>query len=199
MRKQHSFVSPIGLGLLFIFAFILGVDVWQNGGLAFSPGALSATSLGLPVDTSPLTGIKSHADFEKDCGRCHQPLQTVQADLCEKCHIQVAVEILSGTGLHARVEQPSECKTCHPDHAGRSFNIATVALDQFDHTRTSFSLAHHSTNYNSTPLECSACHLENAADFTVDPNTCQTCHKQHDSNIYGATRLRLRGGLFELS
>jgi predicted CXXCH cytochrome family protein len=185
MRKQYPFIYPVGLGILFIFAFVLGIDIWKNGGIAFSPGALSAAGRGLPADAILVSGFTSHADFEKDCSQCHQPFQMLQADLCQKCHTQVAGEISSGTGLHAGVDQAKDCKVCHPDHNGRSFNIAAIALDRFNHTKTSFSLTYHTINYDSTPLDCAACHLKNGADYPVNTNACQTCHAQHNSVFMG--------------
>jgi predicted CXXCH cytochrome family protein len=190
MRQKYPFLSPIGVGLLLILAILLGVDVWRNGGLLFSPGALSAATSGIQAEAVVLSGFKSHADFEKECSRCHQPLQTIQANLCAKCHTRVAAEIASGTGLHSKMDPITKCAGCHPDHAGRGFNIATFALDQFDHAKTSFSLSHHSIRYGGAPMECAACHpqvnLDQAgtrAGYRADPNTCQDCHKQHDAQF----------------
>jgi hypothetical protein len=185
MQRQHPFLSPIGLGFCILLFLALGVELWRNGGLAFNPGPLSAQPMNAQVLEPQKTGIllegfRSHAEFEKDCSRCHQPLQTIQANLCLNCHTQVAEEISMKTGLHAQIDQPLQCATCHPDHRGRTFDISAAALGHFNHTKTSFSLVHHTINYDAAPMNCSSCHDTKVLGYAFEKNSCGNCHAQHD-------------------
>jgi hypothetical protein len=94
------------------------------------------------------------------------------------CHTQVASEIASKTGLHASIDQA--CASCHPDHRGRTFDMSTAALSQFNHTKTKFSLVHHGINYDATPMDCSACHKKVDLGYPFELNLCVNCHAQHD-------------------
>jgi len=185
MRREHPFLSPIGLGFCFLLLLVLGVELWRNGGLAFNPGPLSdqpvfALALNVKKTGVMLAGYYSHADFEKDCSRCHQPLQTIQGNLCLGCHTQVRDEIAIKTGLHANVDQPLQCAACHPDHRGRSFDILTAALNHFNHAKTSFSLVRHSINYEAAVMDCSSCHNTQNVEYPVEKDSCLICHAGHD-------------------
>ena len=57
----------------------LGIDLWMEGGLAFNPGYLTALS---STNKQEIQGFRSHAEFEKECKRCHQPFAGEQASLC---------------------------------------------------------------------------------------------------------------------
>jgi hypothetical protein len=185
MRRQHPFLSPVGLGFCFLLFIALGAELWQNGGLAFNPGPLSDQPVFVLASNVQTTGIvlegyHSHAEFEKDCSLCHQRMQTIQGNLCLDCHTQVSNEIAMKTGLHANVDQPLQCASCHPDHRGRSFDMSMAALNKFDHSKISFSLIHHIINYDATRMDCSSCHNTNNIGYPVEKNSCFNCHARHD-------------------
>ncbi len=156
----------------------LGLSLWLNRGLAFSPGKLTAKS-------SPgvaLKGYRSHADFEKQCGSCHAPLSTSLTTKCLDCHTEVSQQIQTGNGVHSQIAANVECATCHPEHRGRSFDPTAASLQLFDHTTTGFSLNWHQVNYDATTMQCSECHKSN--DFSVvETRTCVDCHSGHDKSF----------------
>jgi len=89
----------------------------------------------------------------------------------------------------------------HPDHQGRDFDLSQAAFDYFDHTLANFDLRWHQINYDTTPLDCGACHYT-ATGFTQNPNVCADCHTNHDPNLmnahsqaYGADCLTCHDGI----
>ena len=175
MRRQNSFLSPLGFALLIIFFTGLSLTIWRSGSLAFSPGELSAKSR----PAISLEGFGSHADFEKECQRCHKPLETTQAELCITCHNSIAEQIVLQNGLHNKFEMVTRCADCHSDHRGREFDPLLDALDDFDHTITEFSLIWHQVGYDTRLLECDACHVIDQ-NFSVSLGRCEECHAAHD-------------------
>jgi hypothetical protein len=150
--------------------------LWRHGGLAFSPGQLSAKSkTGIALD-----GFVSHADFEEQCQYCHLPLETSQDVLCLSCHKDVSGQIEQALGTHGRIDNVNQCATCHSDHQGRDFNPSLPALALFDHNRTAFDLTWHQVDFNATPLQCSECHDLNG-DFSSRGERCTACHARQDS------------------
>lgn len=176
MRRPHTFLSPLGLFLA--LAMILGVvvSVWFRGGKAFSPGRLSASAR---LNT-PLGGYASHAAFEQECARCHQPGVVPQDALCLACHTNVAEQLVSAAGLHGSGLSGKQCADCHPDHRGRDFDPAVAALPFFDHTTTAFSLVWHQVNFDASLMVCQECHLADDPAFAFAPQRCVLCHGDHD-------------------
>jgi len=179
MKRQNPFLSPLGIILTLIMLTGLGLTFWFNGGLAFSPGDLSARGYsGVTV-----AGYASHADFEEQCRLCHQPLKTLQADLCLECHQDVGEQKATESGLHGQVENFQACALCHPEHRGRDFDITLAAAHLYDHSSTGFSLTWHQVNYDTTPMSCEACHLAATAGFPFDPQSCTTCHSSNNASF----------------
>jgi len=143
--------------------------------MAFSPGRLSAKSRPGLV----LKGYTSHAAFEGDCSLCHQPLKAAQATLCLDCHSSVAKEIRQKIGTHSLIDQVEQCFDCHTDHHGENFDPSLASFASFDHSRTRFSLARHQVNYDTSPMECKACHQADTG-FTISDSTCALCHATKD-------------------
>jgi hypothetical protein len=173
MQRQHPFLSPTGLVLTAVFLIVLAVIFAFSGGSMFSPGALTTLNR---LDEG-LGGVKSHADIE-ECGQCHRPLSGEQAALCLECHREIGVQLNSGSGLHARLENPTACYACHPDHRGTDFDPTAFARQDFDHSLTVFSLIHHQIDYDLAPLACESCHVGDA--FALDQGTCLDCHADND-------------------
>jgi len=183
MRHRNIFLSPVGLALLVITILGLGYSLWHDGGLIFSPGSVSAKS----IAGIALNGFISHADFEKVCSFCHQPLETRQDDLCITCHTDIKDELDSQVGLHSRIKSVESCATCHLDHRGRNFNPTLDSLERFDHTVTAFALTWHQVNIDTSLMECEACHNFKQG-FIVPNQVCVDCH-----NKPGATSIVQHG------
>ncbi len=166
----------MGILLTILLLAGLGFSLWQDRGLAFSPGPVT----GVKQQGVTLQGFSSHADFEKTCRYCHQPLNTTLGELCLACHTEIASELTDAKGFHAQLQNAARCHLCHSDHHGRDFNPTLAALDFFDHEFARFSLAHHQENYDGTPMACSACHAQD--DYgRVEDVICQDCHGAHDA------------------
>jgi hypothetical protein len=173
MRRQHPFISLPGFALTALFLLGLGISIWKNGGLAFSPGNLSAVRL----EGVSLSGFASHADFEEQCGLCHAPLKITQAALCLACHTSIRDQVASSEGYHGRSENIERCGVCHSEHYGSEFNPGLAALKYFDHELVNFRLGKHLTDYAGLPIICSTCHLMEGrySDSTV--MQCISCHE----------------------
>jgi len=178
MKRQHPFLSSIGFLFTFVLIVALAGILWLRGGLAFSPGKLSAKSYPGKV----LQGFTSHAEFESECSRCHQPLQTTQDNLCTTCHENVATQIISQKGAHGHIDRVQQCAVCHTDHHGPDFDTLMSAFAFFVHENTYFQLVWHQVNYDATPIECQACHNFNMG-FSTPPMNCALCHAEENLNF----------------
>lgn len=161
---------------------LVAIGIWLalRGERVFSPGKLSTQSqLGMT-----LQGFSSHADFEQECQRCHQPLETTQDRLCLACHTSVQQQMETQSGTHGMIEAVTQCRLCHPDHRGRDFNMITPALALFDHSNTRFQLLRHSLDYQGAPLTCSSCHITGMdAQFGLIESVCRDCHSAADAGF----------------
>lgn len=175
MRHTQSFFSlPSMLILLSLFTG-LGMTLWRSGGLTFSPGRLSAKK-------SPginLKGYLSHAEFERECSYCHQPLKTIQANLCLECHTAVSNQIANGIGLHSKFEQVNTCAQCHSDHKGRNFDPLMDAMADFDHSITTFDLINHQVDFDASLINCNQCHITDSG-YEPSVRACASCHATKD-------------------
>jgi len=171
MRRVHPFSSIFGfLATAFLLAGLAAL-LWRDGGIAFSPGVLSAKSQ--PGVT--LKGFVSHADFEADCSHCHQPLKTTQDSLCLDCHTSVGEQIRRKDGTHSLIQNVTRCFACHTDHHGAEFDPTRAAFTLFDHSATHFSLLRHQVNYDAKPMECLACH-QYEGKLAFSDAYCTLCH-----------------------
>lgn len=197
MKRLNPVGSVLGIILTTLLFMGLGISLWSDRGLAFSPGPVTATSQVGVV----LGGYTSHADFEKQCGKCHDPFKSKLATKCVECHLDVSEQIRSEQGAHSQIATTDECISCHPEHRGRDFNPTLASFKLFDHSKTSFSLIWHQENFTATPLQCNQCHT--ATDYSSASNqTCLECHTSHDSKFseahvrdYGSDCLGCHDGL----
>ena len=170
MQRPNSSVVLGSRIFTFLLLIVLGIWGWQQRGLLFSPGRLTAKTQ--PGVT--LQGFDSHAEFEKECKRCHQSLETRQAFLCTDCHTNITDEINLQDGVHGQLDNVLQCEKCHPDHRGADFDPAQAALAFFDHDSTSFRLIRHQFDFDAAPLVCSKCHF--SPEFDASNQACETCH-----------------------
>jgi hypothetical protein len=173
LSRQHPFFSPVALISTLLLGVSLAVGVYYTGGRAFSPGELSA------VNHSGLTlsGVMSHAELGNECGECHEPFVGVTAARCELCHEQIGADRVQEQNLHGRLPDAADCAACHLEHRGAGYDLKTAALSAFDHAFTSFSLQMHEVDFQGTPLDCSACHFQEAV-FDQDNDGCRSCHEE---------------------
>jgi predicted CXXCH cytochrome family protein len=178
MRRLNPVGSLFGFILTIFLLVGLGVSLWVNRGLAFNPGPVTAFS----KDGVVIQGFKSHSDFEKQCVYCHEPLKTDLATKCIICHPEVNQQVQKGEGVHSRVSNVNNCASCHPEHRGRGFDPTKAAYLLYDHSKTNFSLNWHQENFDTTPMQCEACHI-NGNVGAVENQICLDCHASHDTNF----------------
>ena len=181
MKRLNPVGSLPGYILTALLFFGLGLSLWYDRGLAFSPGPVSAIN----KEGVILQGFTSHADFEKQCVYCHEPLKTGLANKCKSCHVEVNQQILSNRGVHSQIDRVDDCSTCHAEHRGRDFNPTQTSYQLFDHASTRFSLNWHQENYNATPMQCFECHKNDEYKF-IDDQACVDCHSNQDENFDNA-------------
>lgn len=170
MRRPNNILTPISVFFTVLSLSAVFVAYLLRGGTLFSPGPLTAVAR----EGVTLGGYQSHADFEKECRLCHQPLTSDLATMCLECHVSIELAISRGDDLHATLPDPFACAECHEDHQGTQFDPTMAARLKYDHSLSGFSLIHHQLDYESRAMECESCH--NASDFSVDEITCKECH-----------------------
>ena len=175
MQRKSSLVSRATLYLSIAVFTLLGALFFIQRNRIFSPGPLSAQSKAGVT----LGGFQSHADFEAHCDTCHRPLDTTLAAACLACHENVQTQVQTQSGVHGRLPDPQDCRSCHGEHRGRDFDMTASARQAYDHELTSFSLARHQVNYNAQPMQCTACHRPE--DFSPQASLCRECHRQADA------------------
>ena len=109
------------------------------------------------AQVSPGPLAKAHADLEgaTKCLQCHASGSDSMNLRCRDCHREIDFQVVRGLGLHGQ-EEKTECSRCHPDHAGRDFELITWkegSPKQFDHTRTGWGL-----EGKHASLRCEQCH-----------------------------------------
>ncbi len=162
---------------------LLGASLLARAGMAYAQ-----------VSPGPLAQPHQEMDSNLKCFNCHG--QRGQGggmpDRCLACHKEIAAHIDGRTGLHARVPK-QDCAKCHPDHAGRDFEMIQWEEGgpaKFDHGRSGWPLAGKHAR-----LECKDCHkaaFQSPAIMALAPGkgraqgyiglnqACDACHHQKD-------------------
>ena len=121
--------------------------------------------------------VESHAEFEDECGACHNPAtDQPQHELCVACHEDVGLDLSRYEGFHGHLLETErfECASCHAEHEGRDFKIVHLDEANFDHNQTDFEL--HGAH---TDVACVDCHAPN--ERHRDAGTmCFDCHQKDD-------------------
>jgi len=178
MQRQHPLLSGLGLVLTAILLAGLALVIWKSGGLAFSPGRLSA----LETEGRTQSQFKSHSDFQSQCSRCHAPFESTMDKLCTECHDDIADQISSRFGTHGNIDQVNKCYLCHKDHQGNDFDMLADALDLFDHSQTDFQLTQHLIDYQSKLILCKDCHADKSQ-FSKVNIYCEACHVKDNQDF----------------
>jgi hypothetical protein len=127
--------------------------------LALRVAIVLSVTAALPVaaQVSPGPLSKAHADLEgtTKCLSCHASGSSSIDERCRECHLEIDFQIRNGKGLHGQ-EAKTDCVGCHPDHAGRGFELINWKEgkpDRFDHRRAGWSL-----EGKHASLRCEQCH-----------------------------------------
>ena len=116
---------------------------------------IAFTSSRAQVSPGPLAAPHAALDTPLKCFACHGQGAGSLRERCLECHKEIAWQVGRKVGLHG---QPGmeKCAKCHPDHAGRDFemiNWEEGSPDRFDHRRTGWPLeGKHAT------AKCADCH-----------------------------------------
>jgi hypothetical protein len=120
-------------------------------GLWLFPGlALAQTSPG------PLASPHRELDTVRNCTQCHDRGKTGLDDRCLACHGGIRRLVTDQAGFHGRSGR-NDCSKCHPDHAGRDFDLIEWedgGEAAFRHQRTGWPL-----NGRHQELKCRDCHI----------------------------------------
>src|SRR5512144_926837 len=148
------------------------------------------------VSPGPLARAHESLDGPLHCFQCHGKGGSMR-EKCLDCHKEIAWTIQQKRGVHPR--EGKECATCHPEHAGRDFDLVhweEGSEARFDHARAGYAL-----EGKHAALECRACHkpaLQHAADAAIMKRahpeeswlgletTCASCHKDPHAGAFGA-------------
>lgn len=149
------------------------------------------------ISPGPLSRAHARLDGVTDCRQCHGGGDEGLEVKCVACHQEIDWLRAEGRGLHAR-EGNGECARCHPEHAGRDFDLVDwgkQGRDGFDHARAGWALegAH-------ARVKCERCHRAElrqrnlllrrpagSGDDTwlgLESGRCATCHSSpHSARI----------------
>ncbi len=146
--------------------------VGATGGLAFSPGGLSAAS----PEHEPMGGVTSHAELSAKCTACHVPPRDTgtMSQRCTACHADTRAEFGDTTKTHGSLARGERCIECHTEHRGPNGVLVRSAHDDKTFPLT----GKHATT------TCDGCHngAVTMADFRRAPKTCIGCHEDKDEH-----------------
>jgi len=160
--------------------------------LLAGPGAGTGVA---QISPGPLA--RAHVDLEgsANCLKCHVRGEDMSVR-CMSCHTEIGAARKARRGLHGR-KATGDCATCHPDHAGRDFELIRWdgGRDAFDHRDAGWALegAHAKT-------ACAECHKPafqqpgRSAEIRIRDRTrtylgldtrCLSCHEDPHRQRFG--------------
>jgi hypothetical protein len=117
---------------------------------------------------------------------------------CIACHEEIAWYRVHGRGFHARVMK-TECAGCHPDHAGREFDMVKWdegSAEKFRHDRTGWPLAGahakvacrscHKLDSQRLPIAAKIRKRDRGASWLGLDTACASCHADPHKGRFGA-------------
>ena len=159
-------------------------------------------SVALPAraQLSPGPLSEAHRSLEgvTQCFQCHERGAGVADARCLACHTEIGWLRARSRGLHGSA-QSTPCAKCHPDHAGRAFQLVRWdegAPERFDHGRAGFAL-----EGRHGKLRCAECHQprfqksggaalirkrDRAASWLGLERACASCHADPHRGQLGA-------------
>lgn len=94
------------------------------------------------VSPGPLASPHAGLDTAAGCFKCHGQGKGAMTERCLACHEEIAWLVKHDLGYHA-AKGRDDCQSCHPDHAGRNFEMVRFAEgkpEKFDHATSGFPL-----------------------------------------------------------
>ncbi len=149
-----------------------------------------AAPLRAQISPGPLATAHASLEGPAQCTQCHGGRRDPMGAQCLACHKDINWENERARGFHGSTEvKGTPCASCHPDHAGRDFNMVKWpdgSAARFDHKRAGWAL-----KQKHAEAECQDCHV---AKFQVSPGaklsvrktgqgytgletTCASCHE----------------------
>lgn len=132
-------------------------------------GTALAPRLAVAQSTSPGPLLRSHARWDNQCAKCHEPSKGATDARCLDCHKEA-----KRSRYHWKMAQDSgkPCAKCHRDHQGRNFRaIRWKPKATFDHGKTGWRL-----QGSHAKVECKSCHKKPQR-WMGESSTCSSCHK----------------------
>ena len=158
--------------------------------------SLIATNALAQISPGPLSKAHEQLDGMRQCRTCHGGGDDGLDQKCLDCHGGLQWTIAQDRGLHAR-EGRTDCASCHPEHAGREFELIEWDRDGFDHERAGWT-----RNGAHARIECDRCHREELRQRNVllrrpegasaqtwlglDGSSCLSCHRSPHSERIGS-------------
>jgi hypothetical protein len=154
----------------------------------------------LHAQISPGPLARPHAALEgaTKCSQCHGGRNEPTTQRCLACHREIAWLRQQSRGYHARGDGRGACSSCHPDHAGRDFQLIQWpegTPERFDHGRAGYVL-----EQSHASAKCTACHTarlrlspaaklsprRSAAGWVGLERDCVSCHNDpHRGSLTG--------------
>ncbi|MBI5838422.1 MAG: hypothetical protein HZB25_14390 [Candidatus Eisenbacteria bacterium] len=149
------------------------------------------------ISPGPLSNAHRALEGVGNCFKCHEKGAGVSDSKCLECHTEIEWLKARGRGLHAKL-QNTACAKCHPDHAGRDFDLVRWeegSPEKFDHRRAGFVLEGRHDS-----LECRKCHVprlqksgatalmrqkDHARSWLGMERACAACHADPHSHDLG--------------
>jgi hypothetical protein len=150
------------------------------------------------ISPGPLSRAHQSLSGPTRCTSCHVVGKGAAELKCQACHTEIASELTSGHGLHARFQNKTNCAACHSEHNGEDFPLIhwQPSLKQFDHNQTGYAL-----QGKHAGLECNQCHtpahIQPAAKSLIKmqdlrntylglSQNCTSCHQDPHKGQLGA-------------
>jgi len=183
VKERLGFMTGLGAAAALVVLAVVGAWTLLGGPVLFSPGPLNAHA-----GVRSLGGVATHAALAHRCEACHPTPMSGQtmADLCSACHVDVAQQVASGSGLHGRLLgklASKTCRGCHAEHHGASGALTAHDESAFPHDLTGYSLRGHVMTSQHRRFACADCHPSGVSSF--DPATCSACHRSIDAAFMG--------------
>jgi len=150
------------------------------------------------LSPGPLSSAHEALEGNTHCFECHGSGDDAMRGQCLACHAGIASLIASARGLHG-TQASGECASCHPEHAGRDFELIewpAGGLKSFDHSRTGWRL-----EGRHAALRCQECHTaehqvgdalrlekrkSNEGSWLGLETACASCHKDPHEGRFGS-------------
>lgn len=162
--------------------------------LALLAGAGAGTARA-QISPGPLSRAHADLDGSANCLRCHVRGEDMSAR-CMSCHTEIGAARRTQRGFHGR-KATGDCASCHPDHAGRDFDLIRWegGREAFDHAAAGWALegAH-------AKVACAGCHKpafqqpaaaaairlkDRARSFLALDTRCLSCHEDPHVRRFG--------------